>query len=89
MVRLGPTDDAAAGQWQHGDRDILVVMDAGHDVLRLARVLRDLPVELVGRLRSDRVLRLPEPPRGDAAHLGEVRYVSAHAQLPGMCMRFT
>lgn len=26
-------------------------------------MLRDLPVELVGRLRSDRVLRLPKPPR--------------------------
>ncbi|MEU7191916.1 transposase, partial [Streptomyces sp. NPDC045369] len=78
-VRLGPADDAAAvtagqlravltrltaaGQWQHGDRNILVVMDAGYDVMRLAWVLRDLPVELVGRLRSDRVLRLPKPPR--------------------------
>ncbi|MFI2077688.1 NF041680 family putative transposase [Streptomyces triculaminicus] len=78
-VRLGPTDDAAAvtadqlravverliaaGQWQRDDRDILVVMDAGYDVMRLAWVLRDLPVELVGRLRSDRVLRLPKPPR--------------------------
>lgn len=27
------------------------------------RVLRDLPVELVGRIRSDRVMRLPKPPR--------------------------
>ncbi|MFI1973526.1 transposase, partial [Streptomyces cinnamoneus] len=78
-VRLGPVDDAAAvtadqlravvdrliaaGQWQHDDRDILVVMDAGYDVMRLAWVLRDLPVELVGRLRSDRVLRRPAPSR--------------------------
>ncbi|MGW7514123.1 NF041680 family putative transposase [Streptomyces sp. NPDC054796] len=78
-VRLGPTDDAAAvtshqirqvverliaaSQWHDGDRDILVVMDAGYDVMRLAWVLRDLPVDLVGRLRSDRVLRLPKPPR--------------------------
>ncbi|MFH8350084.1 transposase, partial [Streptomyces sp. NPDC018045] len=30
--------------------------------MRLAWLLRDLPVELVGRLRSDRVLRLPKPP---------------------------
>jgi DDE superfamily endonuclease len=29
----------------------------------LAFVLADLPVELLGRLRSDRVLRLPAPPR--------------------------
>ncbi|MWA08203.1 transposase [Streptomyces sp. BA2] len=76
-VRLGPADDAAAvpadqlrhvverliaaGQWQRSDRNILIVMDAGYDVMRLAWVLRDLPVELVGRLRSDRVLRLPKP----------------------------
>ncbi len=79
VVRLGPADDDAAvtagqlrtvverlvtaGQWRRGDRNILVVMDAGYDVMRLAWMLRDLPVELVGRLRSDRVLRLPKPPR--------------------------
>jgi hypothetical protein len=78
-VRLGPADDAAAvtadqlravverlvaaGQWQCGDRHILVVMDAGYDVIRLAWVLRDLPVELVGRIRGDRVMRLPKAPR--------------------------
>lgn len=79
VVRLGPEDDAIAvtahqlrqvverliraGQWQHGDRDVLVVMDVGHDVMCLAWLLSDLPVEVVGRLRSDRVLRLPKPPR--------------------------
>ncbi len=79
MVRLGPADDAAAvtaaqlrkvterlisaGQWQPGDRNVLIVMDAGYDVIRLAWLLRDLPVELVGRMRSDRSLRLPKPPR--------------------------
>jgi hypothetical protein len=52
----------AAGQWQCGDRSILVMTDAGYDVMRLAWVLRELPVELVARLRSDRVLRLPKPP---------------------------
>jgi len=78
-VRLGPADDAtavtadqlravvdrlvAAGHWRDGDPDILVVMDAGYDVTRLAHVLADLPVELLGRIRSDRVLRLPKPPR--------------------------
>ncbi|RII06869.1 hypothetical protein DSC45_35210 [Streptomyces sp. YIM 130001] len=36
-------------------------MDAGYDVTRLAWVLRDLPVELVGRVRGDRVMRLPKP----------------------------
>ncbi|MFD5610580.1 NF041680 family putative transposase [Kitasatospora sp. NPDC127060] len=76
-VRLGPADDAAAvtahqlrtvvgrliaaGQWRDGDPDIMVVLDAGYDVMRLAHVLADVPVELVGRLHSDRVLRLPKP----------------------------
>ncbi|MEU7728448.1 NF041680 family putative transposase [Streptomyces sp. NPDC040724] len=53
-----------AGQWQAGDPDIVIVSDAGYDdVTRLAWVLRDLPVEMVGRVRSDRVMRLPKPPR--------------------------
>ncbi|MGW4078471.1 transposase [Streptomyces asiaticus] len=72
-VRLGPATAAplrgvverliAAGQWQAGDPHIVIVSDAGYDVTRLAWVLRDLPVELAGRVRSDRVMRLPEPPR--------------------------
>ncbi|MFF4772539.1 transposase [Microtetraspora fusca] len=76
VVRLGPSDDAtavtadqlravvgrlvSAGHWHDGDPDILIVMDAGYDVTRLAFVLADLPVELLGRIRSDRVLRLPK-----------------------------
>jgi hypothetical protein len=78
-IRLGQQDDATAvtavqlrdvieglmkaGQWNDGDSDILVVADAGYDVTRLAFLLTDLPVELLGRIRSDRVLRLPAPPR--------------------------
>ena len=78
-VRLGPADDAttvtagqlravitglsAAGHWHEGDPDVLIVMDSGYDVTRLAFVLADLPVEVLGRIRSDRVLRLPKPPR--------------------------
>src|SRR5579875_3915920 len=78
-VRLGPDDDetevtaaqvrhvverlAAAGQWKDGDPDILVVFDAGYDVTRLAWLLNDLPVQLPGRLRSDRVLYFPASPR--------------------------
>jgi hypothetical protein len=70
-VRLRPGDDAtevtaaqlrelvarlvAAGQWVTGDPPILVVFDAGYDVVRLAWLLADLPVQLVGRVRSDRV----------------------------------
>jgi hypothetical protein len=78
-VRLGPDDDETevtaaqvrdvvtrlieAGQQKEGDPDILVVFDAGYDVTRLAWLLADLPAELLGRLRSDRVLYFPAPPR--------------------------
>nr|WSY57693.1 transposase [Streptomyces sp. NBC_00886] len=43
-------------QCHPGDPDILIVMDTGYDVTRLARVLADLPVEPVGRLRPDPVI---------------------------------
>jgi hypothetical protein len=52
-----------AGHWREGDPGILVIFDAGYGVPRLACQLSDLPVELLGRLRSDRVLQLPAPPR--------------------------
>lgn len=86
VLRLGPEDDATAvtaaqlravverlvavGQWTRGSPDVTIVMDAGYDVTRLAWVLRDLPVELVGRIRSDRVMRCPAPSRKewDLAH---------------------
>ncbi|MFG2993447.1 transposase [Streptomyces sp. NPDC048257] len=50
-----------AGQWRDGDANILVVLDAGYDAPRIARLLADLPVEILGRLRSDRVMRKPVP----------------------------
>jgi hypothetical protein len=53
----------AAGQWQLGDPEILVVLDAGYDAPRIAHLLGDLPVEILGRMRSDRVLHRPVPPR--------------------------
>ena len=53
----------AAGPWRAGDPDMLIVFDAGYDVTRLAWQLKDLPVEVAGRLRSDRVLYFPAPPR--------------------------
>lgn len=72
-VRLAPGDDAAnvtarqvrgvvqrliaAGHWQPGDRDILLVADAGYDGPRLAYLLADLPISVLVRMRSDRVLR--------------------------------
>ena len=77
-VRLGPDDDdtevtaaqlrevagrlAAAGAWREGDPDIIVVLDAGYDVIRLAWLLADLPLVLCARLRSNRVFwRVPAP----------------------------
>ena len=87
-VRLGPADDAtavtaaqvrdvvrriiAAGHWRDGDPGILVVFDAGYDLTRLAWLLADLPVEVLGRLRSDRVMYFPAPPR-----------VAGHQRPPG------
>lgn len=53
----------AAGQWQEGDPEVLVVLDAGYDAPRIAHLLAGLPVEILGRLRSDRVMRRPTPPR--------------------------
>src|SRR4051794_40572980 len=79
VVRLGPAEDAtavtaaqlravvgrlrAAGYWSPTDPPMLVVCDAGYDVCRLAFVLADLPVQLIGRLRADRVLLGPAAPR--------------------------
>ncbi|MFF5206209.1 transposase, partial [Streptosporangium sp. NPDC000396] len=53
----------AAGQWRAGDADILIVADAGYDGPRLAWLLRDLPVQILARMRSDRVLRRATPAR--------------------------
>ncbi|MFF6984714.1 transposase [Streptomyces sp. NPDC008343] len=53
----------AAGQWRPGDLEVLVVLDAGYDALRIAHLLAGLPVEILGRLRSDRMMRRPTPPR--------------------------
>jgi hypothetical protein len=79
VQRLAPGDDAAtvtanqlrrvvtgvitAGHWRPGDADILIVADAGYDGPRLAFLLRDLPVAVLVRMRSDRVLRRAAPPR--------------------------
>ncbi len=51
-----------AGQWRDGDPDILVVFDSGYDLTRLAWLLRDLPVEVAGRLRGNRGMHCPAPP---------------------------
>ncbi|MEU3192026.1 transposase [Streptomyces sp. NPDC006992] len=78
-VRLRPGDDLAAvtaaqvqdlverlitaGQWNEGEPPIWIVLDAGYDVMRLAWLLSDLSVELLGHLRSDRVMRRRAPSR--------------------------
>ncbi|MDH6436625.1 hypothetical protein M2158_005166 [Streptomyces sp. SAI-144] len=49
------------GRWHVGDRDILVVFDAGYDAPRMAYLLEGLPVEVLGRMRTDRVMRKPVP----------------------------
>jgi hypothetical protein len=92
-VRLGPADDAtavtaaqvrevtgriiAAGHWRDGDPDILVIFDAGYDLTRLAWLLADLPVEVLGRLRSDRVMYFPAPPRAPGTNGRPLRHGAA------------
>jgi DDE superfamily endonuclease len=89
-VRLGPADDAtgvtagqvrevveritAAGHWRGGDPDILVVFDSGYDLTRLAWLLAGLPVEVMGRLRSDRVMYFPAPAREPGANGRPLRH---------------
>ena len=90
-VRLRPGQDATevtaaqirelvarlcdAGQCKDGDPPILIVLDAGYDVVRLSWLLQDLPVQLIGRVRGDRVFfaaaggyaGLGRPPRHGAS----------------------
>lgn len=79
VVRIGPDDDLTGitaaqirdlverlrGAGQHTDTDppVLIVLDSGYDIVRLTWLLADLPVHLLGRLRSDRVMYTPAPPR--------------------------
>ncbi len=92
-VRLGPADDATeitaaqirevvtrliqAGHWRDGDPDILVVFDAGYDLTRVAWLLAGLPVEVLGRLRSDRVMYFPAPAREPGTNGRPVRHGAA------------
>lgn len=60
-ARPGPAAD------QHspgaGSPDALVIADAGYDAPCLVHLLRDLPLQVLARMRSDRVLRRPAPTR--------------------------
>jgi hypothetical protein len=79
VVRVRPEDDhtdlaatqlrtvvntlITAGHWRAGDPEIWITGDSGYDGPRLAFLLADLPVRVLVRLRSDRVLAFPAPPR--------------------------
>jgi hypothetical protein len=52
-----------AGQWRAGDPAVRVIFDARYDAPRLAFLLADPPVEVLGRLPSGRVLYLPASAR--------------------------
>ena len=74
-VRIGPDDDVTdvtatqvrevvarlrtAGQHRDGDAPLRIVFDSGYDGTRLAWLLADLPVEVLVRVRSDRVFHAP------------------------------
>ena len=77
-----------AGHWHDGDPGILVVFDSGYDLTRLAWLLRDLPAEVAGWLRSDRVMYFPAPPRPanparTAAHPGTAPRSGSRTRRPG------
>ena len=103
-VRLGPADDLtamtaaqvreivqriiAAGHWRQGDPPVMVIFDAGYEPARLAWLLRDLPVQVIGRLGSNRVLRHPPAPpaRPDgpaSAPRARIQARRQHAPRPG------
>lgn len=85
-IRLGPSDDEAevsaaqvrevitrlmaTGHWRDGDPPILVIFDAGYYPMRLAYQLADLPVEVLGRLHSDRCCTFPRRRAGPAPMVG-------------------
>ncbi|WSF46796.1 transposase [Streptomyces sp. NBC_01356] len=66
----------AADFQRDGDPESLIAVDAGYDVPGLAFVLKDLPVQVLGRMRSDRVLRRAVPPRGPGAQDRPPRHAS-------------
>ena len=63
QLRAVVTRLIAARHWRDGDPDIWIVGDTGYDGPRLAFLLADLPVRVLVRVRSDRVMVFPAPPR--------------------------
>ncbi|SDN20505.1 DDE superfamily endonuclease [Actinacidiphila guanduensis] len=43
------------------------MLDAGYDAPRISHLLSDLPVEVLGRTRSNRVMPRPAPSRSEFA----------------------
>jgi hypothetical protein len=83
-MRIGPGEDPTevtarqirdlvdrlrrTGQVRAEDPSMLIVLDAGYDIVRLTWLLADLPVMLLGRLRTDRVMHArPGRRRGPTA----------------------
>lgn len=65
-----------AGHHHTGDPRILIIGDAGYDLPRLAWLLANLPIEVLGRVRSDRVYYGPAgsragPTKGRAPRHGK------------------
>jgi hypothetical protein len=97
-VRLGPADDEmavaraqlrevidrliTAGHWHTGDPPILIVTDSGYDTARLAHDLAGLPLQILGRLRTSRVMRLA-PPRSTCS--GRPTYADSTPNTPSGC----
>ncbi|MBP2336462.1 hypothetical protein JOF41_002640 [Saccharothrix coeruleofusca] len=63
-----------AGHWQTGDPEIRTVAGSGYDGVRLTFLPADLPVPVLVRLRSDRVLRSPAPARAPGTRGRPVRH---------------
>jgi DDE superfamily endonuclease len=69
------------GHWHDGDPEIWIVGDTGYDGPRLAFLLADLPVRMLVRVRSDRVLSLPRAAAAGGNH--RARRTSWHrVQVP-------
>jgi DDE superfamily endonuclease len=74
-----------AGHWQPGDAGILLVFDAGYDLARLSFLLGDLPVQVLGRLRSDRVMGRTPPPRLPGTSRRPVRHAGQRGRNHDPC----
>lgn len=70
QVRRVAEDVIDMGRCQAGDREILIVLDAGYDAPHLAHLLEELPVEILGRMRTGRVTRKLGPVAMDLTATG-------------------